>query len=569
MRHQAARHSRAALPQPIIALAAVAWALTAAVAVPAADSSQPSPAMERREPQPRDFFSDEALFQKFSDGQPLAAGEQEALAELLFAVRRIAPQFIERWATQSGEFPWDEMPRNSSVQRGRFFGLHGHVIKVAPLRPPAELARRLELRRFFRCQCQVGPRRLPVVVYAAEVPLAWPPGKELREPVSIQGVYFKLSGGEPSDPHTPAFAAARLAWRPEGLLDRLGLDVGLLDGVRHNRDLSSPSDQEAFYQLLAGAGRVPRGQIEAAAEQALAELDNSSSSAGEAPTFSIPAIFEHAKAVEALRREADGLAELGQRADRVRDLTTQKNAARTDAERAAVAGELSEALAEFQAKARAANLPVDAAVVLGDLDAWIQGRLAEVRQKLAAAADSPYSQGRPMTFEGIARRAVRIVVDEPALVERLGFDHYFLVDVMVGLPERARLSDGSVVDDTLVRAQVRELPEGMPQGEKISARVRLSGVFLKLYPYVSEKAKRSGSGEPDLAPLLIGRDATWVRQAGASHALLALIATGLFLLLLGGIALWTWRTRRGDAKARAKLASRRAAPGSLGDVKSD
>ncbi len=569
--------SRITVPRVAGLLAAATLLAAAGLPSAAADSPQPPVAETSSSPDAREFLRllgiDESHFQKFSDGQPVGGGgEREALAELLFAVRRIPPQFAERWARQTGDFDWETFAKKSPTRRGQFFGLRGHVTKVTEQRPPAELAQRLDLKGFYRCECEVGDRASPAVVYAVAVPLEWPADNAIREPVSFQGVYFKLSAGGLSNPSTPTFAATRLAWHPEGLLGRLGLDVGLLEGVRHNRDLSGPSDKEAFYQLLAGAGHLPAAEMDAAAGQALAELGDPPRKPGEESRFSIPKIFEHAKQVDALRREADDLTQLGERADRVLDLTRQKNAARTEAERAAVASDLSEALAEFQAKAQVVNVPVDVAAVLTDLDAWIQDRLAGLRQRLSAAADSPYSQGRPMTFEGTARRAVRVLVDDPALAERLGFDHYYLVEMMVDLGQRARLADGSLGDDTLVIAQLRELPAGMPQGQKINARVRLSGVFLKLYPYVPEKAERSGSDERHLAPLLIGRELTWIRYDQQGHYQFAAIATGLFLLLLGGIVFWSWRTRRADARARAKMAGRLAASGpsgSLDDLKLD
>jgi hypothetical protein len=104
----------------------------------------------------------------------------------------------------------------------------------------------------------------------------------------------------------------------------------------------------------------------------------------------------------------------------------------------------------------------------------------------------------------------------------------------------------------------------MPEGENISERVRLSGIFLKLYPYVPEKAQRMESDEPHLAPLVIGRDVTWIGRQQQSHSQWALIVTGLFLLLLGGIAVWSWRTRRTDAQARARIIGRQTRSGASG-----
>src|SRR5205814_339250 len=139
----------------------------------------------------------------------------------------------------------------------------GEVAHVTEVRPRLELAQRLDLKKFYHCQCQVAGR--PFIVYATEVPWRWPLDTPIREPMSLHGVYFKLSGGGAGGPGTPTFAAVRIAWHPAGLLGRLGLDVGLLDGVAHNQELISQNDQEAFYQLLAGASGLSAGEIDRAA----------------------------------------------------------------------------------------------------------------------------------------------------------------------------------------------------------------------------------------------------------------------------------------------------------------
>jgi hypothetical protein len=59
---------------------------------------------------------------------------------------------------------------------------------------------------------------------------------------------------------------------------------------------------------------------------------------------------------------------------------------------------------------------------------------------------------------------------------------------------------------------------------------------------------------------LIGQEAIWIPRQETNHYQFALIATALFLLLLAGVALWSWLARRGDAQARARVSGRRAAP---------
>src|SRR5439155_9249022 len=99
-------------------------------------------------------------------------------------------------------------------RRGQFFSLRGQVTRVAEERLPPRLAERLDLPRYYRCDCELEDERQPAVAYVLDVPMAWPLNEPLHEPVSFHGMYFKLSGGGASHPHTPGFAAARLAWHP-------------------------------------------------------------------------------------------------------------------------------------------------------------------------------------------------------------------------------------------------------------------------------------------------------------------------------------------------------------------
>jgi hypothetical protein len=512
----------------------------------------------------------------FADGAPVGATEEEPLTMLLEALRGGDVRFIERWAKQGGEFDWRDLPTRSAGLRGQFFTLRGHVTRVTDQRLDREAARRLGFKQFHRCQCEVGDGHRPIVVYALDVPGAWPRTGSLREPVVFQGVYLKLSPVENGAIAAPTFAAVRLAWHPDNLAGRLGLDFGLLESVVHG-DWQSRDDRDAFYQLLAGVGRTPAVELDAAAQRAwerIAEPSDSSAAKPESgPRFSIPKIFQHAREVEDLRREMRDLKQLGALAERVLLLTQQKNQAKTALDRAAVESDLSDALEEVRAKAQAVNVPVEVIVDLAELDRWIQGRLAQSQQKLNAANQSPYSQGQPMTFEGTAMRAVRVRVDEPALQERFGLDHYYEVVVFVDLGRRYQLEEGAMqVNTAPVYACLRELPPRMPLGDVIHERVQLSGVFFKVFPYTPKMSEQAGRDDQHLTPLIIGRELTWLPSERRSHYQLALIATAVLLAVLAGIALWSWRTRRADAIARAKLMSRQFKPGtgsSLNDLKLD
>lgn len=156
--------------------------------------------------------------------------------------------------------------------------------------------------------------------------------------------------------------------------------------------------------------------------------------------------------------------------------------------------------------------------------------------------------GEPVLLEGHARRAVRIAVDDAAVQERFGIDHYFEVELFTDDSQGSPLV-----------ACVHRLPAGFPQGEAIFERIRVGGYFFKVWAYEQNPAAATfNAGEnPDsmkfqLAPLILGETlhclprpaATLPAAGGAALALLAAAA-------LGG-ALWLWRQHRQDALHAAR-----------------
>lgn len=161
---------------------------------------------------------------------------------------------------------------------------------------------------------------------------------------------------------------------------------------------------------------------------------------------------------------------------------------------------------------------------------------------LPALFRDPASQrGRLVTFSGTARRVVRVPIDDPAIVSRLGTDHYFEIDLV---------ADGSQ-NNPLVFCTL-DLPGGMPLGGPPSygEGIEVTGFFLKTwqYPTALSPAEKAASPAPahaflQTAPLLIGPSPLWKpagrgpaekknATAAAVGGLLALAMTGVCLLLL-------------------------------------
>ena len=101
----------------------------------------------------------------------------------------------------------------------------------------------------------------------------------------------------------------------------------------------------------------------------------------------------------------------------------------------------------------------------------------------------------------MARRVVRVPIDDPAIVARLGADHYFEIDLV---------AEGSQ-NNPLVFCTL-DLPDGMPLGGPPSygESVEVTGFFLKNWQYPTalsegEKAANPGSSQAlQTAPLVIG-----------------------------------------------------------------
>ncbi|MBX3413668.1 MAG: hypothetical protein KF708_13340 [Pirellulales bacterium] len=167
--------------------------------------------------------------------------------------------------------------------------------------------------------------------------------------------------------------------------------------------------------------------------------------------------------------------------------------------------------------------------------------------------DADRQHGRLVALEGTARRVVPIRIEEPDLRERFGLDHYYEMEVFTDD------SQGNPLVFCLL-----ELPERFPQGDRLAERVRVPAFFFKTWAY------RPAGGEEkrmQLAPLLVGRSAHWLRPADRSRSTsLGLIVGGLFVAGLAGVWLAIWWAGQTDRRATAKLRSRRLAESLSADL---
>ncbi len=218
----------------------------------------------------------------------------------------------------------------------------------------------------------------------------------------------------------------------------------------------------------------------------------------------------------------------------------------------------------------------DAALTAADRDAFYRllqlardadparlGRDAEgldaSSQGLPALFHDPASQrGRLVWLSGTARRVVRVPIDDPAVVARLGTDHYFEIDLV---------AEGSQ-NNPLVFCTL-DLPAGMPLGGPPSygESLEVTGFFLKNWQYPTElsqeeKAANPGSSQAlQTAPLLIGRSPLWKRRGRSAQRVGLRVAGrtrkevppaaavgGLLALAIVAVCLLLWSFRQSDQK---------------------
>ena len=148
-----------------------------------------------------------------------------------------------------------------------------------------------------------------------------------------------------------------------------------------------------------------------------------------------------------------------------------------------------------------------------------------------------------MRLSGTALRVVRVPIDDPAVVSRLGADHYFEIDLV---------AEGSQ-NNPLVFCTL-DLPEGMPLSGTPSygESVEVTGFFFKNWQYptplsAAEKAANPGSSQAlQTAPLVIGPAPRWKPAVAEKKIPTGAAVAGLLVLAMIGVCLLLWHFRQTD-----------------------
>jgi hypothetical protein len=291
--------------------------------------------------------------------------------------------------------------------------------------------------------------------------------------------------------------ADRVAWHPDDqglvaatigrrMLGELGVDVGLLDDVRHERPLSR-EDNVPFYSLLFAVRQTDPDRLVRTARTSLA-------------AYAEPW--------------------------RDRNLPTRGDG-----------------------NVRQRQL-VAAAVV----DAAAQGQYSIAPLFL----DAERQVGQLVLLEGVARRAIRIVV--PPHVQSTmgsswdqsperGLPHYFELEVFTADSQ-----------DLPLVCCVPSLPPGFPLGDEIREQVQVAGFFFKKWRYDSRIAREQGAGPIQFqltsSPLLVAAEPLWrLPQPDTTRSAAGWIGAGAFVAAMCVILLIVWRWSRGDRHFRRPIAA--------------
>lgn len=175
-------------------------------------------------------------------------------------------------------------------------------------------------------------------------------------------------------------------------------------------------------------------------------------------------------------------------------------------------------------------------------------------------------RGDAVTLTGIARKATRVVIDEPVRRRQVGADHYWELFVFADTP-LLRVND-RVQDDYPFVCCVRSLPVGFPSGDRIGERVSVTGFALKRYGYPlpdldisSSQGDKERRGQRMETALIVGGTPEWIVatppvDGRGLSTIFAVLAAAVGLVLAFGAWRMTRDAKQAEARDRARLPDR-------------
>ena len=250
---------------------------------------------------------DTSRLAEFDDGEGFSDDQRLQALQLLRRLRSFDSASIDGWV-EEGLVP-DSVLTEPNQHRGQLAHLAGRVTKVSKRALAAGDAVRLDMPEYFECELALDKHAGKATVLTTRVPKAWLTEEAVNEPVTAAALYLKrLPDG---DPPQAIWLAKELAWHPtvadeprvslgKSILGSLGMDVGLLDGVRSRGQIRG-EEREAFYQMLDAVGRIGAHQLARFAQGNLERQRERWYAAANTPDRS-----RRALAHEVLRRANDG-----------------------------------------------------------------------------------------------------------------------------------------------------------------------------------------------------------------------------------------------------------------------
>jgi hypothetical protein len=177
--------------------------------------------------------------------------------------------------------------------------------------------------------------------------------------------------------------------------------------------------------------------------------------------------------------------------------------------------------------------------------------------------------GQFLPLEGVARRVMRVPVNDADVRIRFGIDHYYEIDLFLPLGQKelrfGKAEEGKEIPiyannfpATLI---CRKLPPGLREGDDLRDPIRADAVFFKLWTYRSGFSSKFGQLQP--APLFLAIEPRVVPHQPLTNwvsGVLVSIAFGLALLVILVFFGWYYRSETlFSAKRRLEYSGQGAA----------
>lgn len=176
--------------------------------------------------------------------------------------------------------------------------------------------------------------------------------------------------------------------------------------------------------------------------------------------------------------------------------------------------------------------------------------------------------GDVVLVKGIARRIIKVLVDDRDIRARYGIDHYYEIDMFLPLGKTSvRMGKDPTGEENPVYNNafpatliVRELPPGVTEGENLYEQLETPAVFFRVWSYRSNYTEKFKKLQP--APMFIAFEPESYNEIRPANPLTDVLvggALGTSVLILIAVLWWF---QRSDRRHRAATSDVLPTPGS-------